>query len=113
MRTTRILRPLSYCFMFCSFSLPLAVLGTLLAATAPALASTAWALFWITAAARLALHLTQRWGTGQPPLSDLWLLPWRDLLICWIWWRAFFSYRVSWRGNDFDVDADGVMRRLS
>jgi len=113
MRTTRILRPLSYCFMFCSFSLPLAALGTLLAATAPALSSAAWALFWITAAARLALHLTQRWGTGQPPLSDLWLLPWRDLLICWIWWRSFFSYRVSWRGNDFDVDANGVMRRLS
>ena len=113
MRTTRILRPISYSFMFCSFSLPLAGLGVVLAAAVPGLSVAAWALFWTAAAARLALHFAQRPGSARALLSDLWLLPWRDLLICWIWYRSFFSYRVSWRGHDFDVDADGVMRRLS
>ena len=27
--------------------------------------------------------------------------------------RSFFTSRVTWRGNEFDVDADGIMRRLS
>jgi hypothetical protein len=26
--------------------------------------------------------------------------------------RSFRNSRVSWRGNEFDVGADGVMRRL-
>jgi len=113
MRTTRVLRPRSCSFMFVSFSLPLGILGVLLAAAVPALTATAWGLFWVAAAARLALHFAQRLGTGQALLSDLWLLPCRDVLTCWVWCRSFFSYRVHWRGNDFDVDTDGVMRRLS
>jgi hypothetical protein len=35
------------------------------------------------------------------------------VLLCWVWCRSFFISRVNWRGNEFDVDADGVMRRLS
>jgi hypothetical protein len=43
----------------------------------------------------------------------LWLLPVRDLLLCWIWCRSFFTSRVTWRGSEFDVDANGYMRRLT
>jgi ceramide glucosyltransferase len=113
MRTTRVLKPRSSCFMFFSFGLPLAALGLCCAAAVPALAGAAWALFWITAAARLVLHFSQRPGAGTGMLADLWLLPVRDLLTCWVWCWSFFSYRVSWRGNEFAVSADGVMRRLS
>ena len=113
MRTTRVLRPLSACFMFLSFSLPLGALGVLLAAGAPRLLAPSWGLFLLTAAARLALHFVQRPDSRLAPRSDLWLLPLRDLLTCWVWCRSFLSYRVSWRGSHFDVDAQGVMRRLS
>ncbi len=113
MRTTRVLRPLSSCFMFFTFSVPLAALGTLLASAEPALSSAMRTLLLTTAGARLALHFAQRPGSGKALLSDLWMLPWRDLLTCWVWCRSFFSYQVSWRGSQFDVDADGVMRRMS
>jgi hypothetical protein len=46
-------------------------------------------------------------------MSDLWLLPVRDWLICWVWCRSFFTSHVTWRGKEFDVDADGVMHPLS
>jgi hypothetical protein len=57
------------------------------------------------------LHLRGRWRSERPAFADLWLLPWRDLLILWVWSRSFLSSRVSWRGNEFEVGADGVMRR--
>lgn len=115
MRTTRVLRPRSSCFMFISVPVPLASLGLLLAASAvPALAGAAWALWGIAAVSRLALHAAQRPAPRWPLLPDLWLLPLRDLLTCWVWGCSFFSYRVSWRGGEFDVRTDGVMqRRLS
>jgi ceramide glucosyltransferase len=112
MRTTRVLRPLSASFMFVSLSLPLALLGLALASAAPAALPAAWLLFWLTAAARLLMHCAQR-PPEQRLLSELWLLPFRDLLTALIWCLSFSSYRVRWRGNEFDVDPSGVMRRLS
>jgi hypothetical protein len=29
-----------------------------------------------------------------------------------VWMRSLFTSRVIWRGNEFDIDADGIMRRL-
>jgi hypothetical protein len=49
----------------------------------------------------------------RPLLADFLLLPLRDLLVVWVWLRSFFTSRVTWRGNVFDVDAEGVMRRLT
>ena len=60
---------------------------------------------------RLLLHFMPR--AGRPVFGDLWLLPFRDLLLCWIWCRSFFTSRVLWRGNEFDVDSDGFMHRLT
>jgi ceramide glucosyltransferase len=113
MRTIRVLRPVSFGLIFVTFSLPLATLGIALACAESSLSSAAWLLFWTTVAARLALHFVHRLRDDRPLFSDLWLLPVRDLLMCWVWWRSFFTSRVTWRGNKFDVGADGVMRRLS
>jgi hypothetical protein len=33
-------------------------------------------------------------------------------LICWVWCRSFFTSRFTWRGSDFHVDADGIMRKV-
>ena len=113
MRTIRALRPRSYCFLFLSFSVPLAVLGILLGAAGSLGATTAWALFLTTLLARLGLHFVPWLRGARPLLADLWLVPAQDLLMVWIWLRAWFTSRVSWRGNEFDVGAGGVMRRLS
>jgi ceramide glucosyltransferase len=113
MRTIKVLRPRSFRWIFLSFSLPLAVLGIVLVAAGMALTSTAWALFCSALTARLALHFSHRLRADRLPWSDLWLLPARDLLICWIWYRSFFGSHVRWRGSEFDVDANGVMHRLS
>jgi ceramide glucosyltransferase len=110
MRTIRALRPGSFSFLFISFSLPLALLGL---ALIPAATATAWSLFGVTVTARLMLYLLPRLKGGGLSFSDLWLLPIRDLLLCWVWLRAFFTSRVSWRGGEFNVDGQGVMRTLS
>jgi ceramide glucosyltransferase len=113
MRTIRVLRPRSFLGIFVTFSLPLALLGITFAAGAPAFSLAAWALFGIVVAARVVLHVVPRVPGKRGLWSDFWLLPLRDFLLFWVWCRSFSSFRVNWRGNEFDVDADGVMRRLS
>jgi len=113
MRTIRALKPVSYCFLFFSFSLPLSILGIVLGASDPALSILAWGLFLTTLAARLVLHFVPWLRGARPFWADLWLVPVQDLLIVWIWLRAFFISRISWRGREFDVGSGGVMRRLT
>ena len=114
MRTLRVLRPRSFRLIFFTFSLPLATFGLALTAAAePTWRTAAWALFQITLAARLSLHFAHRVRGNRPLLADFWLLPARDVLICWVWCRSFFTSRLTWRGNEFAVGADGIMRKLS
>jgi ceramide glucosyltransferase len=113
MRTIRVLRPRSFPLIFLTFSLPLAIASIALIYAESSLSTSAWALFGTTVVARLALHFMHRLRGDRPLFSDFWLLPVRDLLMCWVWWGSFFTSRVTWRGNKFDVGADGVMRRLS
>jgi len=110
MRTIRILRPRSFGFLFITFSLPLALLGFALSVAQPACAAAGLVLLLICINARLILHrLAQRAGDLRGR-SGLWLLPFRDLLVCWVWSRAFRTSRVTWRGTEFEVDVHGVMR---
>ena len=113
MRTLRILRPRSFSLIFFGFSLPLAVLGLLLCALEGSPSRLAWMLFEFTMVARIALHFAHRLRGERPLLADVWLLPARDLLLCWVWWRTFFTSRITWRGSEFDVDAHGIMRSSS
>jgi ceramide glucosyltransferase len=113
MRTLRILRPRSFSLIFFGFSLPLAVLGVLLCAVEGSPSRLAWMLFEVTLVARFALHFAHRLRGKRPLMADFWLLPARDLLLCWVWWRTFFTSRITWRGSEFDVDAHGIMRSSS
>lgn len=113
MRTLHVLRPRCFPLIFLSFSLPLAILGIVLATGAQPLAALAWTLFGIATATRLALHFSHRFNRDRPAFSDLLLVPGRDLLLCWVWCMSLFTSRITWRGNRFDVDARGVMHRLS
>ena len=111
MRTIHVLRPRSFRMLFLSFSLPAGIIGLLLSAADPAAIASAAALFWSIVVARLGLHFVHRLGDRRPVFRDIWLLPVRDLLLCWVWYRSFFASGVSWRGLELDVDADGVVRR--
>ena len=112
MRTLSVLAPWSFRFIFFTFSLPLAVLGLLLVVPEAYFATIALPLFQVTVVARLALHLVHRLRDKRALFADLWLLPARDLLICWVWCRTFFTSRFTWRGSDFHVGADGIMRKI-
>ncbi len=110
MRTLHVLRRCSFPFIFFSFSLPLALLGAVLTRS---FAPLVWVLFGVALITRVAVHLAHRVRRQGPILADLWLIPWRDLLLCWVWGKSLFTSRIMWRGNEFDVDAEGVMHRLS
>ena len=113
MRTIRVLRPRSFRLIFLSFSFPLAIIGLALAAVGGSHAIAARTLFGIAAVVRLVLHFVHRVPGDRPLFADIWLLPVRDHLLCWVWCRSFFTSRVTWRGSEFDVDANGFMRRLT
>ena len=113
MRTLRVQRTRSFRLIFFGFSLPLAVLGMLLCVAGSMPSMLAWILFGVTVFARLALHFSHRLRGERPLFSDFWLVPARDLLLCWVWCRTFFTSRITWRGGEFDVDAHGIMRSSS
>jgi ceramide glucosyltransferase len=113
MRTIRVLRPKSFRFLFLSFCLPLALVGLLMSEELPAAVPIGTALFLTALGTRLALFSIPKWSSRDFSLGDLWLLPARDLLLCWVWMRALRTSRVTWRGNEFAVDAEGIMRSLS
>lgn len=112
MGTLRVLRPLSFRMIFLTFSLMLALIGLLLTMGA-SWHPVPWVLFGVTAVARCALHILPRRQGSRPLFKDLALVPVRDLLICWIWCRSFFSRRMTWRGYEFEVDSTGLMRRVA
>ena len=113
MRTLKVLRPRSFRWIFLSFSLPPAIFGLALVAAGQTLTISAWLLFCSALTARLLLHFVPRLRDDRGLWSDLWLLPARELLICWVWYLSFFSSHIRWRDSEFDVDANGVMHRLS
>jgi ceramide glucosyltransferase len=112
MRTIRALRPRSFLGVFLTFSFPLAVLGMALVSDMPTISPAAWGLFGGGIAARVALHFLHRRKGGRLDFSDLWLLPICDTLIAWVWLLSFFTSRIGWRNDEFDVGADGVLRPL-
>jgi ceramide glucosyltransferase len=113
MGTLKVLTPGSFRLLFFTFNLPLALMSCALAIGQPMLAPAAWTLLVAVLAARLTLHFAPRAGVDRPLLSDLWLLPVRELLLCWVWVSSFFTSRLTWRGKQFDVGADGIMRELT
>lgn len=112
MRTIRALRPRSFLGICLTFSLPLALLGIVLASDAAQISPLAWGLLAGALAARIALHFVHRIRAARLVLSDLWLLPICDMLILWVWLRSLFTSRIAWRNDEFNVDADGVLHPL-
>jgi ceramide glucosyltransferase len=110
MRTIRVLSPRSFPFLFITFSLPLAVVGFALTTAQASCFTAGFVLLLFCINFRVILHRLSQRPDNTRRRSGLWLLPLRDLLICWVWCRAFLTSRVTWRGAEFEVDGHGVMR---
>jgi ceramide glucosyltransferase len=107
LRTIRAVRPVGHALCFITFGIPVAALGSLLAAGAlPALAMLA-----ITAVARAMLHSALR--RRDSALAHLLLLPLRDTLSFALWGWSFATRRVRWRDDYFQVTRNGAFRRES
>jgi len=102
LRTIRAVRPIGYMLSVITFSVPVAIFGSLLARGAlPALA-----LSGVTAAARILLHFRARGGAPAPALGLL-ALPFRDVLSLGLWVWGFATRRVHWREDRYRVSSDG------
>jgi ceramide glucosyltransferase len=111
MRTLKVLRPRSFRLLFLSFSLPVALFGSALLNVAATLPVLSGAGLLIVILARLALHLAGRAQDHRRLFGDLWLVPLRDLLLLWVWLQGFFTSRITWRGTELHVGADGIIRK--
>jgi ceramide glucosyltransferase len=104
LRTIRAVRPVGHALSFITFGIPVAALGSLLAAGAlPALT-----MLGITAAARVMLHSTVR--KPGSALSHLLILPLRDTLSFALWGWSFVTRSVRWRDEHFQVTRDGSVQ---
>ena len=101
LRTIRAVRPIGYSLLFITFGVPIAAFGSLLAAGAwPPLA-----MLFITAVARVGLHLMVR--KPGAALRNLFVLPLRDGLSVSLWAWGFVTRRVHWREDRYRVSRDG------
>jgi ceramide glucosyltransferase len=101
LRTIRAVRPMSYCFCFITFGIPVGLLGTLLTGGAP----IASLLLGLTVAARVLLHLNMRPSNATMALTAL-VLP-REILSLGLWGWSFMTRRVRWRDEHYHVYRDG------
>ena len=111
LRTIRAVRPAGYAAAGVTFSVPVALLGCLLAEGAPA----GLGLLLATAAARVMLHFAA--GDPQPAEAaawrGLWLLPVSDLLGFLLWCWGFAAREVQWRQSRYRVARDGSARPIT
>ncbi len=98
MRTTRLLAPLGFAFLFVTMTTPMLALGLLLAPTT--LCAT---LATLGLALRVALHLAQ----NPLRIADVLLIPLRDFLLLAEWFAAVPGGAVQWRGQRLKMDGQG------
>ncbi|MGA2235734.1 MAG: bacteriohopanetetrol glucosamine biosynthesis glycosyltransferase HpnI [Terriglobales bacterium] len=100
-RTIRDARRWGYAGLLFTFGLPWALVTLLVAQGA----AWAWALFALTFAARLAVGFAAAEVVlhDRQALSNIFLLPLRDLIAPLIWAAGFLGNRIHWRGDVFDL----------
>jgi ceramide glucosyltransferase len=45
-------------------------------------------------------------------LRELWIVPFKDLIMTGVWFASLFSNKVKWAGRLFEVNRGGVMREV-
>jgi len=114
LRTIRVVRPGGYALSAITFSLPVAVLGCVLAEWTPVTLS----LLAATVVLRLLLHFAARGpgATGSAPAqlwTQLWAIPLADALGFALWCGAFVTREVQWRQGRYRVARDGSVQPIS
>ena len=107
LRTIRAVRPLAYSFCFITFGIPVLLLGVLFSRGN----SMALILLAIVAAARMLLHFKRR--RSHASMAQIALVPFRDCLSLALWLWSFTNRRVKWKGEHYQVLADGSALPMS
>jgi ceramide glucosyltransferase len=101
-RTVRLMAPVGFAGSIVTYAIPVAVLAVPICG------------FSLTSLGFLAMSCALRWACSVTigrvlalPLSDLWLLPVRDLLSFAVFVTSFFGRSVAWRGQLFQVEPGG------
>ncbi|HYA96504.1 MAG TPA: bacteriohopanetetrol glucosamine biosynthesis glycosyltransferase HpnI [Methylomirabilota bacterium] len=106
-RTVRLCRPASYAGLIFTHGLPWAVLAALVAPSRGIAAGFV--------AAYLALRFAQAWAVGVWGVRDavlrrkLWLVPIRDAVNFVVWLASFASNRISWAGEEFEIQGGAMV----
>ncbi len=111
LRTIRAVRPGGYASSAITFSLPVAILGCILAGGTPA----TLCLLAATVGLRVMLHLDAqpRARSWSRVWSQLWAIPLADALGFALWCGAFVTREVQWRQGRYRVARDGSVQLIS
>jgi ceramide glucosyltransferase len=114
LRTIRVVRPGGYALSAVTFSLPMALLGCILADGT----RLTLCLLAATLLLRVLLHLAAHapGPTGSAPMrrwSQLWAIPLADGLGFALWCGAFVTREVQWRQGRYRVARDGSVQPIS
>ncbi|HEY6515603.1 MAG TPA: bacteriohopanetetrol glucosamine biosynthesis glycosyltransferase HpnI [Steroidobacteraceae bacterium] len=107
LRTIRVVRPGGYALSAVTFSLPIAVIGCVLAGGTRLTLS----LLVATLVLRLMLHLAVQ--VPERSWSRLWAIPLADALGFALWCGAFLTREVQWRQGRYRVARDGSVQPIS
>ena len=97
-RTTRDSRRMGYLGLLLTFGLPWAMIAVpLLARLVELDCACAGCLMRAAVALQVGVGVVQ----DRPVVSNLWLLPLRDLVAFCVWFASFANHKVQWRGEVF------------
>ncbi|HXN12812.1 MAG TPA: bacteriohopanetetrol glucosamine biosynthesis glycosyltransferase HpnI [Candidatus Acidoferrales bacterium] len=76
--------------------------------------AAAFAVLALVVAARLAMSAAIVGRVLKMPemLIDLWMVPFKDLIMTGVWFASLFSNKVKWAGRRFKVIRGGAMREV-
>jgi ceramide glucosyltransferase len=108
LRTIKAVRPVGYSLAFVTFSIPVALIGAVLAGGA-GLALLGLA---VTALLRLLMHLYWSPAGDRSVWTRLWAVPVHDCSLFGVWCWGFLGQRVNWGQTSFHLAQDGSVYPL-
>ncbi|MGC1398446.1 bacteriohopanetetrol glucosamine biosynthesis glycosyltransferase HpnI [Candidatus Binatus sp.] len=108
-RTYRTVRPISIATVMMHGPFWALILLVMTRGSAAALATLV-----LVVAARLAMSAAIVGRVLKMPemLSELWMVPFKDLIMTGVWFASLFSNKVKWAGREFKVVRGGAMREV-
>ncbi len=108
-RTVRTVEPLGHAFSFVMFGVPLAFVAAFLVDLTSDWNWFELALIVTAVSLRIWMHLVVRKKLELPNDGTWWFVPLRDILSFVVWGASFLSRRISWKGQTFVVQPNGVL----